>query len=134
MTLGEFVKQLAALLQQDEVTMPFKDERPWHELFYELKRDTTLHGKPGFFESLRFDLDGPYPKSRDLSRFLQALHWNASVSATNPHFETISLPAGVAQLWMSRYESTDADSRAVLRITADRARDKFSGVLHAARV
>ena len=47
-SLGEFVKRLAALLQEKSVEMPFKDEESWHVLFYELAKQ-EWPGKPGFF-------------------------------------------------------------------------------------
>lgn len=132
MTLGEFVKQLAALLQRDKVTMPFKNERAWHELFYALKRDQAVPGKPQFLESLRFDWDGPYPKSRDLSQFLEALHWNASVSASNPQFEVITLPEEVAELWLRRYDDGDPELKGFLDAAVGRARQEFANTVNAA--
>ncbi len=102
-SLGEFVKQLAAQLQTQHVTMPFRNEEPWHLLFYQLAKTKDVPGKPEFFERLRFDWDGPYPKSQELSDFLQALHWTASVSASNPHYEVINLPDDVADLWKKSF-------------------------------
>jgi hypothetical protein len=112
-SLGEFVKQLAALLQMNNVPLPFKNEEPWHLLFYELK-ETCRKGRPGFFDELRFDWDGPFPKCQELSNFLQALHWNASVSAANPHYDTIALPPAVAELWSKSVGTLPEDKRAFL--------------------
>jgi len=33
-SLGEFVKQLTVRIRDSKVPMPFKDEEPWHLLFY----------------------------------------------------------------------------------------------------
>ncbi len=97
-TLGQFVKELSALLANENVSIPFKNERPWHTLFYSLKTERDVPGRPTFFDRLQFDWDGPFPKSQELSEFLHSLHWNASVSATNPHYETINLSGPVKDL------------------------------------
>jgi hypothetical protein len=127
MFLGDFVEQLAAKLHQQKVTMPFEDERPWHELFYELKREADER-KPAFFANLRFDWDGPYPKCFELSEFLHALHWNACVDARNPHFDTISLPEAIAEAWSKRSEQSDPRVKAFLERSAQKAREVFQPV------
>jgi hypothetical protein len=124
LTLGEFVKQLTALLEREEISIPFKNERPWHYLFYELKKSKTV-GRPQLFDELEFDWDGPFPKSQELSDFLHALHWNASVSANNPHYETINLPNDVRDLWFSRYDASDTDTKTFFNLALDRAREEF---------
>ena len=41
MTLGRMVKLLVAMLHKDKdkdkVPLPFRDQEPWHQLFYALK-------------------------------------------------------------------------------------------------
>lgn len=125
MFLGDFVEQLAASLHTQEVAMPFEDEAPWHELFYELKQ-TDWEGKPAFLSVLRFDWDGPYPKCQELSEFLHALHWNACVDARNPHFDKITIPEGIASVWSRRAEDLDATTRTFLNNAANRAKELFS--------
>jgi len=98
MTLGEFMKQLALRMHDAKLILLFKDEKPWHMLFYRLKR-SELGEKPRFLASLRFDWDGPYPKCRQLSEFIQALHWTGSVTAGNPSYEQITLQEDVHRLW-----------------------------------
>ena len=131
MFLGDFVENLAARLQKQGVPMPFENEAPWHELFYDLKQ-TEAAGKPAFFSSLRFDWDGHYPKCQELSEFLHALHWNACVDARNPHFDMISLPPGIAAAWEQRENGLDGPTRAFVETAADRARDLFAPQVHAA--
>ncbi|MBZ0168320.1 hypothetical protein MELA_02166 [Candidatus Methylomirabilis lanthanidiphila] len=127
-SLGEFVKQLAASLQTQHVSMPFRNEEPWHLLFYQLFKSKEVPGKPEFLERLRFDWDAPYPKSRELSDFLQALHWTASVSVSNPHYDVINLPDDVANLWRGRFGSVaDEDISKFLSYAVDRAKKEFSG-------
>ena len=104
MTLGDFVKRLVALLQSEDILMPFENEAPWHELFYKLKKERGVEGRPVFFDRLRFDWDGPFPKSLELSDFLHALHWNACVSAQNPKYDSITLPADIQKEWFKKAE------------------------------
>lgn len=127
MFLGDFVEYMAATLQKDEVRMPFENERPWHELFYDLKK-TPEPGKPVFFSDLRFDWDGPYPKCSELSEFLHALHWNACVDARNPHFDTISLPKNIADLWSNRAGEIASEEKVFLSSAAAKAKSLFGAV------
>ncbi len=98
-TLGDFVKEIAALMKENNLRLPLKDERPWHLLFFDLKRDRGAQGRPAFFDRLIFDWDGPSPKCQELSEFIHALHWNANVTASNPTYETLTLSDEVAIRW-----------------------------------
>ena len=98
-TLGDFVKELAVLMRDANIQLPLKDERPWHFLFFQLKRERDVDGRPDFFDSLVFDWDGPAPKCQELSEFIHALHWNATVTANNPTYEAIRLSDEIADLW-----------------------------------
>lgn len=97
--LGDFVKEMAALMKEAELRLPLKDERPWHLLFFELKRDRNAAGRPTFLDRLVFDWDGPSPRCQELSEFIHALHWNATVTAGNPTYETLTLSDEVAARW-----------------------------------
>lgn len=129
MVLGEFVELLTAKLHEKSVPMPFRNERAWHLLFYKLKELPEESNKPIFLEKLRFDWDGPYPESRELSEFLHALHWNASVSANNPHYDTITLPEDVASIWLKRVDELDKGTKEFLDIALNYAKDDFSSVI-----
>lgn len=123
-SLGEFVKLLAALLHKQNVQMPFMNDEPWHLLFYHLTKSDTPQ-KPQFFKHIRFDWDGPYPKSQQLSEFLQALHWTASVSASNPHYETISLPDELAAIWFNQFQTLNDETQQFLNLAAKSAQQEF---------
>jgi hypothetical protein len=97
--LGDFVKEMAALMTDAQLRLPLKDERPWHLLFFELKRLRQAVGRPTFLDRLVFDWDGPSPKCQELSEFIHALHWNANVTASNPTYETLTLSPDVAVRW-----------------------------------
>jgi hypothetical protein len=124
--LGDFVELLAAVMHKEQLEMPFKNQRPWHFLFYELKKAQDIPGKPALFDRLLFDWDGPYPKSQELSEFLHALHWNASVSAHNPHYDTITLLEDVATLWSQRLNELDPETTRFLHEALTRARAEFA--------
>jgi hypothetical protein len=125
LSLGEFVKQLTALFENSNMPIPFKNEKSWHYLFYELKKDRNAIGRPAFFNELEFDWDGPFPKSQELSDFLHSLHWNASVSASNPHYETINLSKEVKNLWFKRYEELDGNTKQFFALVLERAEKEF---------
>jgi hypothetical protein len=95
LSLGEFVTLLILQLDRQEVSMPFQNEEKWHRLFYMLKAGGSAPGRPKFFEKLRFDWDGRFPRSEDLSEYLQALHWNGFISVANPSYDRLSVDEDV---------------------------------------
>lgn len=124
LSLGQFVKQLAGQLQEKSVQLPFKNQQPWHALFYDLTKIVDV-GKPKFFDELIFDWDGPYPKCQALSEFLSALHFTASVSARNPKFDTISLEQTTARRWCEQADHDEPDLKAFLTSAVERAASEF---------
>lgn len=103
-SLGEFIKQLTLAFAEHDLPMPFKYERPWHELFYRLKTVEQVQGKPSFLSQLRFDWVGPYPRSQELSDYIHGLHWTGCVSAANPSYEEIKLNPELKRLWSAPLE------------------------------
>jgi hypothetical protein len=124
LSLGEFVKQLALKMNEAHLEMPFKEETPWHLLFYRLKKECKFEGRPEFLDHLRFDWDGPSPKCQELSDFIQALHWTGSVIAVNPSYEKIMVEEDVAALW-SRKGMLDSTSEAFLGRALALAQEEF---------
>ena len=124
LSLGDFVKQLAVLMNQNGLVMLFKEERPWHALFYRLKKD-NVDGKPSFFNDLRFDWDGPYPKSQELSRFIQSLHWTGAVGAVNPSYERIVLRPEMSELWSSKLGDLSSADKDFLNRAVSMAKEEF---------
>jgi|ERR1019366_3467883 hypothetical protein len=102
LTLGDFVQQL--LLQLGNRELRFKDERPWHELFYQLKTAPESDNKPRFLKDLFFDWNGEYPKSQELSEYLHGLHWTGCIDAANPTYDRIKLNQKVGDLWRTELE------------------------------
>jgi len=127
MTLGEFVKYLAALLTENKVQMLFKEEAPWHFVLYELY-DQKFEGKPQFFNDLKFDWGGPFPKCKELSRYLQFLHSTACVGTMNPSYEEMVLKPDLEKLWYSELQSVEAPEQKFLGHAADLAKKEFSAV------
>ncbi len=123
-SLGEFVKQLAVLMSGNDLVMLFKEEKPWHTVFYRLKRENTA-GKPAFFNTLRFDWDGPYPKSQELSRFIQVLHCAGTVGAVNPSYEQIVLSGEMSDLWSKLLEGLAPEAKGFLDHATAIAKEEF---------
>jgi hypothetical protein len=123
-TLGDFVKQLAVLMESEKLIMLFKDEAPWHLLFYRLKKmDATT--KPEFLKTLRFDWDGSYPRCQELSEFIQALHWTGSVVAANPSYDRITLQDQVRELWYEEGRQISPELGAFLSQGVEYAKEQF---------
>jgi hypothetical protein len=122
-SLGEFVKQLTVRIHDLKVPMPFKDEEPWHLLFYQLKRE-NVPGKPTFFEHLRFDWDGSYPRCRELSEYIHALHFTGCVGASNPSYDEISLNPKLGELWAS--ENLEGDLSVFMDHAMEEVQAKFA--------
>jgi len=71
----------------------------WHEFLYQMKYDEQQSGKPAFQADMRFDWDGPAPKSRDLSAFFSVLFVSGCFEARSPGFDGFTIAPGVATLW-----------------------------------
>ncbi|MCH9052429.1 MAG: hypothetical protein IIA72_15345 [Proteobacteria bacterium] len=127
MSLGQLVKQLAALLQKREVALPFKNQEPWHLLFYELSKLPPNPGKPEFLNELVFDWDAPQPKCQELSDFLQALHFTANVSARNPRFDVINVDPDVADRWSQPLDPGNRELEQFLDTAVELACKEFTG-------
>jgi hypothetical protein len=125
-TLGEMVKILVAKLHQMDVPLPFRDQRPWHLLFYELKEKPAA-GRPSFLDELIFDWDGYYPKSEELAGFLNALHVTANVAAQNPRFNTIRVDDADSERWARNLDTLGPDVRKFVEGATDHARERFRG-------
>lgn len=123
-TFGDFLQILTAKLAQENLPLPLRNERPWHELFYTLKKSPPAPPPP-FLARLRFDWNGPYPKCRQLSEFLRAMHCNVSVSANNPTFATFTLQPAVIDLWTHRYKSQDIETEKLLLAAISQAKQTF---------
>lgn len=125
-SLGEFVMLLVLQLDNDQIAMPFQNEEKWHRLFYHLKKQRDVKGRPRFFDRLRFDWDGRFPKAQDLAEYLQALHWNGFVSVANPSYDRLNVDKAVkdsAGKVCPKVE--DADFGAFLSNTVKQAADLF---------
>ena len=123
-TLETFVKQLVAEMSARNMTTFLKEEQPWHELLFELKR-SDLRGKPQFLSKLQFNWGGPFPKSRDLSRYLQFLHLTGCIGMMNPSFETTVLDPDLQQKWREEANSLPEETKSFLHSAADIAQKRF---------
>jgi len=98
-SLGQFLEQLVLRFDRDKVTMPLRDEKPWHVFFYSLKKSPEKAGKPTFLKEMLFDWDGPYPRSPELADQINAMHWTGCVKAANPQYDEITLNGTVKRVW-----------------------------------
>src|SRR4249919_873651 len=104
-TLGEFIRQLALKFADTGIRMPFNDDQPWHDLFYQMKKGPGP--KPRFLNYLVFDWTGPAPRSRDLAEYLNSLHRIGCLSAENPSFDTVTVDEDVRALWQEEHPDND---------------------------
>lgn len=102
-TICDFVKQL--LVRLEGVELYFRNEFPWHKFLYRLKHSQELDDKPVFLETLRFEWDGSYPRSRDLTEFLNALYEAGCLAVSGPGLEWFTVEPSVIEVW--KHESTD---------------------------
>jgi len=125
MTLGEFVKYLAALLTENNTPMLFKEEAPWHFVLFRLSEE-NCEGKPHFLNDLKFDWGGPFPKCKELSRYLQFLHSTACVGTMNPSYEEMVLKDDLEKLWFSEFKKIGDPQQKFMGHAADLATKEFS--------
>jgi hypothetical protein len=130
LTLGGFIKQLAVRMQDADIQLSLKDDKPWHLLFYRLRREFKSQGNT-FLRSMQFDWDGPYPKSQDVSDFLQGLHWTGSVSALNPTYERIIVPDDVKEAWKTEGKGVGDDDEVLLSRGLQIAKTEFKSQIAA---
>jgi hypothetical protein len=121
MSLGDFVQQV--LVQLRDAKMHFRDERPWHEFLYRLKKDQMGAGKPPFLDRLFFEWNGPYPRSPELSEFLHGLHWTGCLSAPNPSYDTFTTKPEVRAIWEE--VPVDPEARTFLNAAGIEARRRL---------
>ncbi|KKS37993.1 MAG: hypothetical protein A3G49_01045 [Candidatus Sungbacteria bacterium RIFCSPLOWO2_12_FULL_41_11] len=125
LSLGEFVRFLILLMQRNDVKFSFLSLRPWHLLFYRLKKMPETEGKPKFFENLSFNWDGAYPESPELSGFLSALCWIGCIITVSPEFKEYKLSEGVERIWLERLEPLGGEANQFLNKALLFAREEF---------
>lgn len=123
--VGDFVKFLIVKLQKNGVKLPFRNPELWHSLFYKLRAMDSLE-KPSFFDKLRFDWDGPYPKSPELSEFLHGLCMIGAVICDSPQYENYRLPEGLFTLWEQKLEKLDEVTKQFVGTAANIASEEFA--------
>jgi len=124
-SLGEFLTHLIVNLDEKRTPMPFQNEEKWHRLFYGLKTSSAAQGKPDFLNSMRFDWDGPYPKSKDLSDYLHALHLNCFVSVANPSYDNLTLDKDVRSQMTGKSQTISKDLGDFLQSSTEEAARLF---------
>ena len=123
LTLGDAVRQLALLMRDAGMVLVFKDEEPWHWLFFRIKEE--LKDAPQSLSRLRFDADNRYPRSRELSEFLHALHTTFAAGVENPSYDELALDPKVAQLWEKEQQALSSEAKDFLQRGLQIATDEF---------
>src|SRR5205823_4805476 len=106
------------------IEMPLRNERLWQRVFYSLKKE--VGDKFDVLADLRFDWDGPYPRSKEVAEYVQALHWTGNTSATNPSWEKMTLDDEVAREWLEELEGMDPDVQELTNVAFEKAKSTFS--------
>jgi hypothetical protein len=99
LSLGDAVRQFALLMRDNNLALVYKNEAPWHFLFYRLTKEIKGSSRPAFLDHLRFDADGHYPRCRELSEFLHGLHTACTVRVGNPSYDEITLQPKITKIW-----------------------------------
>lgn len=123
MDLGDFVKFLILLLQE-KISLSLKS-KPWHMLFYKLKKEYSV-GKPEFLGEMQFDWDGPYPESPELSHYLSCLCILGVLVTTSPCFQEYWLEKKYASLLREKYENLDEPAKLFLDNAVKIAVEEFN--------
>lgn len=121
--LGDAVRQLALLMEGKGVVLAFKNEEPWHWLFFRMKKD--LPNGPAFLSRLRFDTDNRYPRCRELSEFLHALHTTCSVGVENPSYDELALHPDIVSVWKKAQQALRPESKDFLNRSLAIACEEF---------
>lgn len=124
LSLGDAVRQIALSIDENGLAIPFRNESLWHLLFYRLKKHSR-GPKPAFLKGLRFDSDGHFPRSRELSEFLQGLHTACTVDVLNPSYEAIVLPEDATSEWAEEKKALDKKDKEFLAKALALAKKEF---------
>jgi len=100
---------------------------PWHLLFYRLKNE-NIAGKPKFFERMRFDWDGPYPKSLALEHYLNCLVMFGTLVTTSPRFREYKLESRHVPLLRNKYDALNETAKQFLDNAIKLALEEFNRV------
>ena len=111
LALGDAVRQLALMMAQNKIVLAFKNEEPWHLLFFRMKQE--LADGPSFLRHLRFDADNRYPRCRELSEFLHALHTTCTAGVENPYYDELALDEDVTRVWKEAQQNLKQNSSSI---------------------
>ena len=128
-SLTTFLWYLVARLQKDGVDVPYANDRAWQVLFLKLKSSPETMPPP-FLNSLRFNSDGPYLRSHQLTEAIQGLQLGASVAALNPTFDYILFPprSNFGRKWLDELSNRDPQYQAFVNSTVATAKDIFTTI------
>jgi hypothetical protein len=123
-TLGDLLRLLVAKLTDKSINLPLQDDRLWQRVFYSLKKE--FGSKFEVLAKLRFDSDGPSPRSKELADYIHALHWTGNTSGFNPSWETMTLPPDIAADWLQELETMEPEVKELVDIAFTKAKSAFA--------
>jgi hypothetical protein len=124
-TLGDAVRQIALVMADNKLKLPCKDDAPWHVLFYRLSLVPELREQFRFLQRMRFDSDRRYPRSKELSEFLQGMHTAMAAGVTNPSYDEIRLLPELADRWREASKALPQGTDKLLQKALELAREQF---------
>ncbi len=125
LSLGDVVSQLALAMKENGLKLLYRNEEPWHWVFYRLREEAKESGRPGFLDDLFFDAYNRYPRCRELSEYLHGLHTTFAVRVPNPSYDEIIIPEDVGSSWLRARKGLSEDTRKFLDHGLEIARSEF---------
>lgn len=122
--LGDLLRVVVAKLTNASIEIPLQNETLWQKVFYSLKRE--FGGKFELLRDLRFDWDGPSPRSRELAEYIQALHWTGNISGSNPSWDRMTLAQDVASEWLEEIDTMSPEMRELTELAFEKAKAAFT--------
>lgn len=113
LTLGDFVRHVAAKITESNEGFPYNKEEPWHTMLIEMRN--KYQNKLEFLKSIKFEVgEVPYPRCKKLSEFLQALHWSGALTVENPTYANACVIPSLVKEWIQEENELDEVYRDII--------------------
>jgi hypothetical protein len=125
-SLGEFLEHFFRLLQENKIPIRFRPMWPWHEIFYQLKKEFEgERNTPSFLSDLQFDWDSPHPESRELSELINAMCMIGIMETKSPRYDLSELCESTDMVLREQFPELDISVRQCLARAVEIAREEF---------
>jgi hypothetical protein len=130
MSLNDVVRFLVLFLHRERLDLHFQDRKPWHALFYDLKRLPSTTGVPLAIRDAFFGWNGPAPACQDLDECLDGLFRAGSVEWSLPGLRTYRLSESGLASWAGEFDQLKGPEKDFLsRVALAYARQRFTAVV-----